>query len=347
MSTSLSSQSLQQFVLCITFAALSACSQQEEQTSQQLSGTIMGTSYAISLVGEHAISAKDIAAELNTLDDLMTTYRDDSELMQLNRALVNTWIDVSTCLFEVLSLSQDVSLLSKGAFDITVAPLVNLWGFGPTDSRLDSLPDYGSISALMQKVGFQYLELDPSQQAVLKKQDVNIDLSGIAKGYAVDQIAKLLDMQNIDNYLVEIGGEIRSRGLNSDRQAWRIAIERPDSLLIQESAQRIILLSDQALATSGDYRNFFELDGERYSHTINPQTGYPIKHQLASVTVISSNTARADALATAFSVMGEAEGMRLAEEHKIAAYFLLRKGEDFVESYSTAFLPYLSGADSP
>ncbi len=328
-------------MLCITFAALSACSQQEEQTSQQLSGTIMGTSYAISLVGGHTISAKDITAELDALDARLTTYREDSELMHLNQAALNIWIDVSTPLFEVLSLSQDVSRLSAGAFDITVAPLVNLWGFGPTGSRLESLPDSRRISALMQKIGFQYLQLDPSQQAVLKKRDISLDLSGIAKGYAVDQIAKWLDTHGIENYLVEIGGEIRSRGLNSSRQAWRIAIERPDSTLIQESAQRVILLSDQALATSGDYRNFFELDGERYSHTINPQTGHPIEHQLASVTVISSNAARADALATAFSVMGEAAGMRLAEEHKIAAYFLLRKGEDFAESYSTAFLPHL------
>ncbi len=338
---------LQQAMPLVVLVGLSACTQQHDQPGQQLNGTIMGTTYAISLLGEDGINAEEISAKLIALDASMTSYRDDSELMQLNQAALNTWIEVSTPLFEVLLLAQEISRLSEGAFDITVAPLVNLWGFGPTVRSFDSPPDSDSISAMMQNVGFENLQLHPSQPAVLKQRDITLDLSGIAKGYAVDQIAEMLNAHGINNYLVEIGGEIRSRGLNADAAPWRIAIEIPDSSLVHRSAQRIIQLSDQGLATSGDYRNFFELDGERYSHTINPQSGRPVQHQLASVTVISPSAAQADALATAFSVLGESAGMRLAEEQQIAAYFLVREGESFSESYSSAFASFLSGTENP
>jgi thiamine biosynthesis lipoprotein len=328
----------------LTTLLVSACSPNADDSLQQLQGQTMGTTFSVSIVGKHSILPSEITELLADLDGSMSTYRDESELMQLNRAPLNSWVSVSAPLFEVLRLSQEVSAFSGGAFDISIAPLVNLWGFGPQLRSEDFLPETSTIETLLADTGFEYLLLDPEQQSVMKTRDISLDLSAVAKGYAADQVAELLDSSSLENYLVEIGGEIRSKGHNAQGQPWRIAIENPQPGS-GPAALRRIEVNTAGIATSGDYRNFFMLNGVRYSHTLDPDTGYPISHSLVSVTVIADSAARADALATAFLVMGEARARALAEEANIAAYFLRRTENDFSETYSSTFRNYLSEMD--
>jgi thiamine biosynthesis lipoprotein len=272
----------------------------------------------------------------------MSTYRINSELMQLNNAPINTWLEISETLYEVLQLSEDISLLSDGAFDITVAPLVDLWGFGSNKNNLSSPPLQAEIDAIKEIVGFQSLVIANNKPAILKEKSIQFDLSAIAKGYAVDALAALLESNNISNFLVEIGGEISSKGRNLQGELWKIAIETPERLAATPNAIRIIEISDLSIASSGDYRNFYEIEGEYYSHTIDSRSGQPIKHNLAAVTVLSDTAARADALATAFNVMGLQQATILANANNIPAYFVSHSEGAYTESYSTAFAPFIN-----
>ncbi len=331
----------QKFLFSPLFALiLSACS--ESPNSFQLSGNTMGTTFNITIVGKELIDPALINMTLNNIENTMSTYRPDSELMQLNSAPLDTWIDVSSSLYEVLMISQEVSALSDGAFDITVSPLVNLWGFGPDSPARNASPSLADIEALMPNIGFEYLLIADNREAVLKKAMISLDLSAVAKGYAVDVLAELLETNDISNYLIEIGGEIRTNGHNAQGELWRVAIEAPLLSDPNRNALQIIELSDLSLASSGDYRNFFEVDGNYYSHTIDPNSGRPIIHDLASVTVIAETSAVADALATAFNVMGVEKAMTLANSKHIPAYFISNKADGFVQSYSEDFAPFLS-----
>jgi thiamine biosynthesis lipoprotein len=230
-------------------------------------------------------------------------------------------------------------VISGGAFDITVGPLVNLWGFGP-DPMLFVAPDAVLIRQTLTKIGYQKLLFDDQNQRV-KKIEVSLylDLSAIAKGYAVDKVGALLEEYGISHYMVEIGGELRLKGHNIKQKPWRIAIEKPSSE--QRVIQKVLPLSNISLATSGDYRNFFESEGVRFSHTIDPRSGSPIRHDLASVTVLSETTMKADALATALMVLGDEEGGRMAERENIAALFIIKTKDGFTEKASSSFLEKL------
>jgi len=248
---------------------------------------------------------------------------------------------VATCftpLFEVLKTAQNISEISQGAFDISIAPLVNLWGFGP-DEITYTVPEASKIKQQLNQIGYQHLLLSDEADKIKKMiPSLILDLSALAKGYAVDQVALLLEKSNISSYLVEIGGEIRLKGKNINEQLWRIAIEKPvsDNRVIQ----KVLPISDIAMATSGDYRNYFEKNGIRFSHTIDPRTGYPVTHKLASVTILSENTMEADALATAIMVLGPDDGYQLAEKKQIAALFLIKKGAGYEEKSTSEFINY-------
>lgn len=319
---------------------LAGCNAEPDQT-RRLSGSAMGTTYNITVVGEPAVTPAQITARLEAIEDSMSTYRENSELMRLNRAPLNTWVRLSPELFAVLELSTKIHTLSGGAFDAGIGALVNLWGFGPTRREPDSVPSDQAIDSLLGDAGLQYLELDSQELAVLKQRDIQLDLSGIAKGYAVDEIARLLDSGGNHDYLVEIGGEIRCSGNNASGQDWRIAIENPDSATLLPSPQRIISISDSALASSGNYRNFFEVDGRVYSHTIDPHSGRPVSNELRSVTVMAEDAATADALATAFTVLGPQAALNLANRENIPAYFLTQTEAGLSESISEAFITYM------
>jgi thiamine biosynthesis lipoprotein len=269
----------------------------------------------------------------------MSTYIPDSELSLINSSTSTEWIPVSSQLYDVLFAAQQVSRQTDGAFDITVGPLVNLWGFGP-DKVNRPVPAAEDIATILPGTGYRQLELRTSPPAVKKHHpSTYLDLSGIAKGYAVDRIAALLEKNGINRFMVEIGGEIRARGSNQREETWRVGIEKP--LIDQRAVEVIIHLPDTGMATSGDYRNFFMHDGRRYSHTIDPATGWPVSHDLTSVSVLDDSAMMADALATALMVMGPDLAWRFAEDRNIPALFIINSKDEFTEKHTTSFSPYL------
>ena len=276
-------------------------------------------------------------AILNRVNREMSTYLPDSELSRINAADSAGRIPVSPALMEVLQAARGISHLTQGAFDVTVGPLVNLWGFGPEQSF--TVPGEEQIDAVLPLVGYENLELDPETSTLKKAPDgIYIDLSAIAKGYGVDRIADYLNSLQLHDYLVEIGGEIRARGVNDEQVAWRIGIEQP--VAGQRGVRRVIRLDNTAMATSGDYRNFFVQDGSSYSHTIDPRAGRPVSHGLASVTVLHPSAMLADAWATGLLVLGPEAGYELAVKNGIAAYFVVRNDGNFKDQSTPRFEPY-------
>jgi len=323
---------------------LVACSDSApERDTQVLLGETMGTSYQVTLVAEPGrdwpLSQEEVQTQLDSrlrqINQWMSTYIDDSTLMRFNRAPQDDWQTLPRPLIEVLQISQSISERSDGAFDITVAQLVDLWGFGP-QAQPEQMPDDEILSASLENLGYQYLELDGNRARRLG--DISLDLSGVAKGYGVDYLSRWLERQGYRNYLVEIGGEVRLSGFSPRGDAWRIGVEQPN--LLQREGRKTLKLSDIAMATSGDYRNYYERDGKRYSHTIDPRTGRPIEHNLASVTVLADTAAEADAWATAINVLGPDEGMEVAEREKLPVYMIVREGESYTDRHSDAFEPY-------
>ncbi|MFS1526090.1 FAD:protein FMN transferase [Microbulbifer sp. 2304DJ12-6] len=303
----------------------------------------MGTSYHITVVDvprgiERSKLQTLIDSELHQVNQAMSTYIDNSELMRFNRSPVGKVIPVSTPLAEVVEMSLDIYRRSNGAFEVTVGPLVNLWGFGPKPEP-EWIPSEVDIARLQQIVGSDALKMTREPDTITRERPVEIDLSAIAKGHGVDRVAQLLEQQGIRNYLVEIGGELRTLGVNPKGRLWRIGIEVPDS--IGQTVQRPIDVSGKGVATSGDYRNYYERGGVRYAHSIDPRTGRPLKHRLASVTVVADTCAEADGLATALNVLGAQAGMALAERENLAVFMLVKTDRGFEERYSTAFAPYL------
>ena len=307
-----------------------------------INGLTMGTTYSIKIktadtvVNQEKIRA-DIEKILLEINQKMSTYIVDSELSVINFSNSLDSNLISDDLFKVISHANTISKTTNGAFDITVGPLVNLWGFGPNKSE-NKIPSNEEIELIKKNIGYKKIYLNKETTSIKKLHpDLYVDLSGIAKGFAVDKIALYLNSYNLENYLVEIGGELIAKGTNEDNEVWQIGIENPNNNLA-----KIIGLKDIAMATSGDYRNYFEKNGVRYSHTINPNTGKPIKHKLASVTVLDKTAMNADALATAFMVLGPAKTIELANELKIGVYLIIKNDENFYEEYNEYFEPFIS-----
>ena len=335
------------FPLVALLLPLLACTPAPEHQVLELQGATMGTSYSIQVVdlpsGVDPNALRDrIATELDRVNALMSTYRESSELSGFNRSRSTDWIPVSPQLASVVKEAIWTSEVSGGAFDATVGPLVNLWGFGP-GKRTDTPPADDRIAQARAHVGYHKLSVRQEPPALRKSDpDLYLDLSAIAKGYGVDRVAELLERTGITDYLVEIGGELRGRGQNGRGRPWRIAVERPDPGV--REVERIVELRGGAMATSGDYRNFFEQDGKLYSHTIDPTTGRPVTHNLASVTVLAPRTAKADALATALLVLGPKAGPALAESLGIPALFIQRTPDGYEERQSGTFDSHLATA---
>ncbi|MCP8686877.1 FAD:protein FMN transferase [Marinobacterium sp. OS208] len=332
-------------ILFVWLFILSGCSSEAERRVLSVSGATMGTTYTVKWVsaesGDESVERLGARLQQSLLDvnQSMSTYIKDSELSRFNQAGAGYGTEVSAGLFEVLQLAQSISESTQGAFDVTVGPLVNLWGFGP-DGRVTHAPEQSQIDRARQRVGYQYLQLDAPTLRATKTADLYVDLSAIAKGYGVDELARVMEHEGIDSYLVEIGGELRARGLKPDGNSWRIAIESPVDA--GREVQRVITVHETGVATSGDYRNYFEEGGLRFSHTLDPLTGRPITHQLASVTVLRPTCAEADALATALTVMGDERGYQYAVDNQIAAFFIVKSGAGFVEHMTPQFEQYLS-----
>ncbi len=311
-----------------------------QQLVQLLQGRTMGTTYTIRylpVIGSPSNEEMQrlIDEELNRIDQQMSTYRKDSEITQFNDMKSTDWFPVSVETANVVDLSLQISVVSNGAFDVTVGPLVDLWGFGPVKGR-KSIPTDEEVETTRSSIGYTKLEvrLDPP---ALKKSDtrLRVDLSAIAPGHGVDRVGEIIRTNGIPNYFVEIGGEIFARGKRADGQPWQVGIEAP--LDFKRSIQTIVGLSGAALATSGDYRNFFESEGKRFSHTIDPNTGRPVTHQLASASVVADNCALADGIATCMMVLGTEQGLKLAESKHWAVLLMERKSGQIPSTCSTRF----------
>ncbi len=322
----------------------SGCQQEKTTDLLRISGQTMGTTWSVAMLPSS--DGTDVAAlkqrlqkRLDQINSLMSTYDPESELSRFNNHLSTDWFAISEETAQVIELSQAISGLTDGAFDISVGPLVELWGFGATE-RGETIPSEGQINKLLARVGYEKIQLRREPPAVNKQiPGLRIDLSAVAKGYAVDVLAEILELQDVNNYLLEIGGELQIAGHRGDGTPWQIAIERPVEDTREVAA--IFPLTDTGLATSGNYRNFYMEDGQRYSHTIDPVSGKPIRHKLASVTVLDQSSARADALATALMVMGEEKGRELCEKNHIAAYFLIHEKEAMTVYASPALLKFV------
>ncbi len=325
------------------FFTLISCQNSEPQLVK-IAGKTMGTTYNISYTpftsgaSQAAEVQKEVYIILERVNDLMSTYRPKSQLSQFNSLKSTESFKIDREFFKVVELAQKISEQSGGAFDITVGPIVNLWGFGTTNKK--QVPTVADLTVWQKKIGYKKLILDAKLVSIRKQHaEMYVDLSAIAKGYGVDAVAAYLESIQALNYMVEIGGELRVKGLKNGKR-WKIGITSPNNL--GDGVQKIIELNGQALATSGDYRNFFNQNGKRYSHTIDPRTLRPVVHSLASVTVITErNCAKADALATTLMVLGPEVGLEFANTHNIKAYFIYRDKEQFKELYSAKILPLL------
>ncbi|WP_298865989.1 FAD:protein FMN transferase [uncultured Gimesia sp.] len=314
-------------------------------------GPTMGTQFHITISSsasaevDVALLKKEVDQLLQNINQQMSTYIKDSELSRFNQNQSNDWFEVTPEVVKVVSAGINISQESEGAFDMTVGPLVNLWHFGP-DPGKKTIPETSRIEAARKSVGYQHIALRRDQPALKKLiPDVYLDLSAIAKGYAVDAVGVLLESQGIENYLVEIGGEMRARGHNQKRLAWRVGIEKPVSET--RVVQKIVSLADLSMATSGNYRNFFEVEGTTYSHTIDPRTGRPVKHSLASVSVVGETCMNCDAQATCLMVLGPEAGYNWAKDRNIAAYFIVKTENGFTERFSPRWQELLGEVNKP
>lgn len=335
---------LARLILLLLALLLVGCTRSPELLT--LSGPTMGTVWTVKLADlpEDVSAAElrnEIAAELEAIDAEMSTYRPDSALSRFNRAPAGERVLLPDGLVLVIRAALRLAEETGGAYDPTVGPLVNLWGFGP-DARREHPPIPAAIAEAKARVGWQRLRLEGN---VLEQPgDVYVDLSSIAKGYAVDKVLEALMRRGVRDCLVDIGGDLRVLGQRPGGQPWRVAVERP--VPGERGIQSLLAVQDVAVATSGSYRNFFEDQGMSWSHTIDPRTGYPVQHQAVSVTVIHGNAMMADALSTALGVLPPEESLAFAESRGLALLLLLREGDAVVERMTPAFARYLRSAES-
>jgi FAD:protein FMN transferase len=288
-------------------------------------GATMGTSWSARVDASLSARRRDevrsvIQERLDSLDRMMSSYDSTSELNRFNRHVSTDPFPVSDELFDVLVLARDVSARSGGAFDVTVAPYVDAWGFGPAEPR--EPPDEGLLASLSSRVGYDLLVLDTVERTVAKANpETRIDLSAIAKGYAAERVGSALRDMGLSSFLVEVGGELSATGRRRDGRSWRVGIERPDDR--SPGYWGTVDLTDEGIATSGDYRNYHEVNGVEYAHIIDPRAGRPIRVRRFSVSVVHRSAAMADAWATALTVLGPNEGYALARSEGLATLFLV------------------------
>ncbi|MBN7819515.1 FAD:protein FMN transferase [Bowmanella yangjiangensis] len=327
------------FSLGLLWLLLAACS--PAPTEVALAGKTMGTTYHIKFVNHAKLDEQALQSEIDDalalVNKQMSTYDPDSELSRFNQWQSLEPFSLSPQTLKVMREAKRLGEISGGKLDVTVGPLVNLWGFGPK-ARPEHVPAQQIIDDAKAQTGLHKLLLQ-DRSASKTQPDLYVDLSTIAKGYGVDVVADILDAKGLHDYLVEIGGEMRLSGVKANSSPWRVAIEKP--LSSERAVQQIISVGNNAVATSGDYRNYFEENGIRYSHLIDPTTGYPIQHNLVSVTVVHPSSMTADGLATAINIMGAEKGKAFAEEHNLAVLLITREKDGFKAYNSAEFEPFL------
>jgi thiamine biosynthesis lipoprotein len=327
----------------LAVASLSgACHAAENRGRLELRGPTMGTTWSITLVpGARALDRverdaidRDVRDLLVHIEGLVSTWDLASELSRFNRSRSTAPFPVSPDTFAMFRWAMALAAETAGALDVTVLPLVHAWGFGAGGDASAPAPDAATLTRLREATGIRHLELDPDGRWVRKlRTDVECDFSALAAGYAADRIAELLADRGLTGFLIDVGGEMVAQGHNAEGQLWSVAVERPDAR--GRHVARIVAVDNMAIATSGDYRNYRELDGQRLAHIIDPRTARPIRHALASATVIDSLGVRADALATALMVLGPEDGMALAHRLDLAALLLVRNGQGGFDERTT------------
>lgn len=302
-----------------------------------LTGRAMGTVWTAKIdrtglvagVDESLVSRR-ISERLEQLEQIFSTYRPDSELARFNRYAGRDWFPVAPEHAQVALESRRISALTAGAFDVTVLPLVELWGFG-AQGGAGRIPPAVEVARARARVDWRRVELQENPPALRKARgDVAADFSSLAKGFAADEVGRLLVRLGFTRHLVQVGGDVKASG-----EGWPVAVERP--LEAAREIEAVVTLSGDALSTSGDYRNYFRAGGRRYGHILDPRSGEPVQHALAAVSVIDPSCARSSALATALFVLGPDAGWRLAERERIAALFVVRAGDGFVRRMTPEF----------
>lgn len=316
------------------------CSNPSKENQIEFTGATMGTSYSIKIIlpSDKKLNPNKLQSKIDSLleqvNQQMSTYIPESEISLFNNSNDTSWQDVSPDFAFVVKESKRLGELSNGALDITIEPIVNLWGFGPED-RPRKIPSENLIRERLKFIGLNKIKID-IEKSRLKKliPELKLDLSATAKGFGVDKIANFLSSQGLKNFMVEIGGEVRTKGINVEGKYWQIGISTPDK---SGGIQKIIPMKNLSMATSGDYWNYFEENGKRFSHTIDPRTGKPITHNLASVTVVDTSCMLADGLATVIDVLGPQKGLELAQKLNLAVYLIVREKDDYKVEESKEF----------
>lgn len=333
--------------LMLCLVCLWGCKQQPApiQSIQMLSGRTMGTTYSIKIAPKGNIPSlvkisKEVESELAEVNLQMSTYLPESEISRFNASESTDWFDVSPDTARVVQQANEISSASSGAFDVTVGPLVDLWGFGAKGAT-SKPPSEQRVAEVLKSVGYTNLEVRSDPPALRKKvAGLQVDLSAIAKGHGVDRVAQRLVEIGVNDFFVEIGGEVRTSGTKLDGQRWRVGIEEAISELPTEETRavyEVLELSNQSLATSGNYRNYFEADGKRYAHTLDPRTGVPADVEIASASVVADSCALADGVATAMMCVGYETGLQIAEQNDWAVLLMIRSEGKFSDVRSSRF----------
>jgi thiamine biosynthesis lipoprotein len=337
-----------QTTLFIFFLLLGGCSLQKEVS---FSGKTMGTTYHITVVTGTFSSTEDlkdrIDQRLEALNNSMSTFRKDSEISRFN-AVQNTGekFKISDDFFNVMTVAKTVYELTGGAWDGTVKPLENLWGFGNSENK-KSIPAASEITTLLPEIGFNHIEISSDHCLIKKKAPLSLDLASIAKGYGVDQLAELIGTSGIKNFLVEIGGEVFAAGFRKDGKQWRIGINTPRTGSPFDQVYKVVNLHDKGFATSGDYRNYFEAGGQRFSHILDPRNGYPVRNGVVSVSIVADTCTFADGLATAVMVLGPEKGLERVNSLDHTECLIVVRTHDgkLIDHYSKGFKSYMTASN--
>jgi FAD:protein FMN transferase len=308
-----------------------------------LRGATMGSAWSVTIAGRlpapPSVLLAGVQAQFDAVNRALSTWQPDSALSRFNENDSGEWVDIDPELAEVMSYGLGLAAGSDGAYDLTVGPLVNLWGFGPDPKRADA-PEPAAIEAARARVGWSQVEVDLARHRARKAPGVRIDLSSLGKGRGVDRVADYLDSQGVTNYLIDLSGKLRARGVNASRRPWRVAVEQPaadDPSGAPRTVPALVELRNNSIATSGDYRKYFETGGKHFSHIIDPRTGWPVTHGTLSATAIAKTCMEADALATVYMVMAPDAALRLANAGRVPALWISRAGSGFRLQRSSAW----------
>jgi thiamine biosynthesis lipoprotein len=316
--------------------ALAGCATPPPAHETLLSGETMGSAWTVKIAGNLPGSAEDLRAGVQARFDAvnlaLSTYRADSALSRFNNDESGEWVAIDPELGEVLSYALELAEESGGAYDVTVGPLVNLWGFGPHPATR-RVPEAAALEAARARVGWRKVEVDAAKRRARKSPGVHVDLSSLGKGRGVDRVAEYLDGQGVTNYLIDLSGKLRARGVNARGEPWRVAVEPPVADATSATVPLkpdVIALVNQSVATAGDYRRFFEIDGKHYSHIIDPRTGWPVAHDTVSASAIAADCMEADALATVLMAMPPDDAIALANRWRLRALLITRNGAGYL-----------------